>query len=1610
MNSIFTIYSRLVPRKLAALIASLVLLLGAVSTIGQSSGYGSGYGYGGSGYGGYSGSSTNTSDPSEPPCVPDEYTCCDNSGSGDEEEDCDGMPRWRVTEPILNLWLVDRPLWYQPSRGPRVTLDLFFKNIQGTNGAADNGTPGIFGVGTNWHTKWRAYATPVSSTEALVFRGDGSARVYTLNQVDYNTRLKLESASPGYTLTAPNGSLWRFTTETVQNGVTNWFIASREDMHGNAVQFFYSTNGNKVTLTNVVDVDGAATTFEYVSAGPYSNLISKVIAPGARTNILSYDSSGRLTNIVDMGGLSTSFAYDSTNNLRHLMTPYGTSTFSVWATATNWSALKIAEVGLRTNFWLYLDNDTLSRLPTEYSGRDPILTTTPSLPRSWDTNDSHLRNTFYWNQHRIEQLSANVRTNLLNDTFDADNVTTNDFQLARQRHWLRTAAPSTVVGRTLSFERAPTPDGVEAGQITWYDYEGKPSGTNWMEGTQFLPRCIGWKLPDASSRYTFFTRNSLGHPTLTYETYQVGGSIRSNRFEYAANGIDLTRQVRFLADASQRTVSSNVFNAGHLITSTRNALDEVTDFAYDGSNRLVTVSRPSGLFTTNVYDANGRLSQVVDRDGAAGVAFRTNAFTWTNGLVLTHTDPRGATTTNTYDAFGRVTQMSDALGAVSYSYNKLDLIKAVDRMGFVRSNLFDPLQRLVRHTDARTNTTSFTQCSCGSLDYMTNAVGEVTHFAYDFQGRLTTTFHPDGYNVTNTWNAMSELAKISDNGGTLVTNTYNQQGLLSAAETAGGRLFSRTYDIEDQLVSATDANGVTTTNRFDGLGRVFIRGLQATNSMEGFTWSARGLLRYTNQLGHVTTNGYDALGRKVGETNANNERVRFTYSPGGELLTLTDGKDQVTTWQYDLFGRVTNKADNLGTNVFVYRYDANNRLIYRWTPVKGDTGYTNDPNGNITLVNYSNSTDIVMNYDALNRLTNMVDAVGTNRYSFNTAGLLASEDGPWDSDTVSYTYTTGRQRSKLSLLQPNATAWDQTYAYDLARRLTNTASPAGLFRYEYTTTGGTTPGRLIKKLTLPSGAYMTNAFDGVARLLSTTLRNSSHSALNSHSYELNSGHQRTKQTRFDNSSVDYGYDPIGQLKTALGRESGGTTNRLYEQLGYQYDAAGNLLRRTNNALVQTFYVDSLHQLTSIDRGTNFTLAGFTTIPATNVTINGADANRYADSTFAKDNLALLDGNNTFTAVAKDNNGRSDTNALTLNLPASVTFSYDLNGNLRTNGTRTFEYDDENQLTRITEPSAWKSEFSYDGRLRRRIRKEFTWRNSSWVLTNEVHYVYDGNVVLQERNEFNVASKTFTRALDLSGTRQRAGGTGGLLAFSDHSLGPPFHVDFHADGNGNVTALVDRNQQVQARYLYDPFGNSLSANGPLADLNLYRFSSKELHQHSGLVYYAYRYYVPNLQRWGNRDPVHELNGFNLNAYLRGSDPVNWIDVDGLGPYKQHDTVKDAVKDALKDIKDSPIKVEGVVAEQSTTIFKDDEGKYYYPIPKWGTDPLNSPYDTTSDKKNPTDTPVAHCHSHPKGEKCSTKDKQNADKSKLPEYVLTPTKVIEYDPKTKEEKASDIKIPK
>ena len=136
----------------------------------------------------------------------------------------------------------------------------------------------------------------------------------------------------------------------------------------------------------------------------------------------------------------------------------------------------------------------------------------------------------------------------------------------------------------------------------------------------------------------------------------------------------------------------------------------------------------------------------------------------------------------------------------------------------------------------------------------------------------------------------------------------------------------------------------------------------------------------------------------------------------------------------------------------------------------------------------------------------MVDAVGTTAYTYTSGGELYTEDGPFASDTVT-NYYWNRQRLGLGLQQPTG-AWTNGFAYDAAKRLKAVGSPAGNFYYYYD------PARLLlpTEVSLPNSSYITNIYDGNARLLSTKLVTSGATVLDSALYGYNAGNQRTTFT------------------------------------------------------------------------------------------------------------------------------------------------------------------------------------------------------------------------------------------------------------------------------------------------------------------------------------------------------------------------------------------------------------------------------------------------------------------------------------------------------------------
>ncbi len=218
------------------------------------------------------------------------------------------------------------------------------------------------------------------------------------------------------------------------------------------------------------------------------------------------------------------------------------------------------------------------------------------------------------------------------------------------------------------------------------------------------------------------------------------------------------------------------------------------------------------------------------------------------------------------------------------------------------------------------------------------------------------------------------------------------------------------------------------------------------------------------------------------------------------------------------------------------------------------------------------------------------------------------------------------------------------------------------------------------------------------------------------------------------------------------------------------------------------------------------------------------------------------------------------------------------------------------MTNVTVAGQYETVFAYDGLSRRRLMTNYVWQSSAWTATNASAYIYDGLEVLQERNASNnTPTVTYTRGLDLSTSLAGAGGIGGLLARADGN-GTTY---YHADGSGNITALINFNQVMVARYEYDAFGRRLAQSGSMAAVNEMGFSS--FPTVLGMVFSPGRPYLPELQRWLNHDPIQEAGGINLYGFV-GNSPLMFVDPWGLAWYDWADNLGNWVQNNVNQSKD------------------------------------------------------------------------------------------------------------
>ena len=95
--------------------------------------------------------------------------------------------------------------------------------------------------------------------------------------------------------------------------------------------------------------------------------------------------------------------------------------------------------------------------------------------------------------------------------------------------------------------------------------------------------------------------------------------------------------------------------------------------------------------------------------------------------------------------------------------------------------------------------------------------------------------------------------------------------------------------------------------------------------------------------------------------------------------------------------------------------------------------------------------------------------------------------------------------------------------------------------------------------------------------------------------------------------------------------------------------------------------------------------------------------------------------------------------------------------------------------------------------------------------------------------------------------------------------------------GRPTSTTD-SVSLAREWLYDRRSGLTKATVGTPDIFRHRFSTKHLDSGTGLYHYGYRFYVPSLMRWLNRDPIGERGGANTYGFC-GNNAICMHDKDG-----------------------------------------------------------------------------------------------------------------------------------
>ncbi|HEX8623379.1 MAG TPA: LysM peptidoglycan-binding domain-containing protein [Allosphingosinicella sp.] len=467
-------------------------------------------------------------------------------------------------------------------------------------------------------------------------------------------------------------------------------------------------------------------------------------------------------------------------------------------------------------------------------------------------------------------------------------------------------------------------------------------------------------------------------------TIDGGGGVQAYAYDKSDR---LVRTIRYANLLSAPLISSfkTTPPTATVLPIADSSRDSVTRNFYDKEGHLIAVLDGEGYLSRILYDRAGQKIEQISYLNPTNAAYRASGTL--NDLIATqptHADDRR--TRYAYDGQGQLRFEVDGLNqVVEYGYDGAGRVTSTTRysgaLPATSQYGYDTIKSLIASSglaaSAANRRSWVVYDAAGRVAFTINADDGVTRYTYNIRGKVTKTVE---YAVRRSTGSLPTLATMASWAAGQDSNGAN-------------RVTRHFYTARDELRFSVDAEGFVSRTDYDAAGRV-TREVRWDNAIAiGDSATIDTVNGLATGTWADTRYGYDFGGEITDVWNGENNWTHYAYHGNRKLASksVVESVQSWTSYTYDGAGRVLEELEASGT-----------AEVAR-------TAYAYDGHGNVTSVTDPNNNVTTRTYDRIGQMLSQTDPLAkTASYQYNAFGEVVKSTDARGYSTYNYYDRLGR--------------------------------------------------------------------------------------------------------------------------------------------------------------------------------------------------------------------------------------------------------------------------------------------------------------------------------------------------------------------------------------------------------------------------------------------------------------------------------------------------------------------------------------------------------------------------------------------------------------------------